>query len=76
MLTIHYNGLPHPTHKDDANGITYKTDIWVREERHGKYITVLRRYGGSDYKAIGWRMIENGIEKEIPLWIKNNLELK
>lgn len=77
MLTIHYNGIPHPTHIDTSDGNVYKTDIrYCIEGRHCIVITVLRRFGGSDYKAIGWRMIEHGKEVELPLWIKNKIELK
>jgi hypothetical protein len=76
MLTIFYNGIPHPTHKDGTNGNVYKTDIWLVEVRHSRTVTILRIFGGSDTKAIGWRMIENGKEVDIPLWIKNKLELK
>jgi hypothetical protein len=77
MLTIYYNGYPCPTNFDNTNGNVYKTDIRVRDEGRLSYvITVIRRFGGSDVKAIGWRCLDNGIEKEFPLGIKNKLELK
>ena len=76
MLTIHYNGYPYPTNKDTSNGNVYKSDIRISEDRHCKTVTVLRRFEGSEYSAIGWRLLESGKEIELPLWIKNKLELK
>jgi len=61
---------------DDKLGKYYTTEIKVQEERYSYVVTVLRRFGGQDYKRIGWRMIKGGKEVAIPLYIKNNLELK
>ena len=60
----------------DKLGKAYTTEITVRDERLVLDIKILRRFCGQDYKLIGWRMLNNGKEVAIPLWIKNNLELK
>jgi hypothetical protein len=60
----------------DKLGKSYTSEITVRDERLVWSIKVLRRFGGQDYKLIGWRMIKNGREVAIPLWIKNNLDLR
>ena len=77
MKTIYYNNIPHPTHFNSVNGNVYKTDIRYYEKgKCCKIITVLRRFCANDTNANGWRMIDNGIEIEMPLWIKNKIELK
>ena len=77
---IFYLNKPHHTltigDTNDKLGKAYSTEIKVQEERYSYVLTVLRRFGGQDYKRIGWRMIKNGKEVAIPLHIKNNLELR